>query len=77
MQLNIGPPLGCIADSMSAAVVPGAKLLPTTRYGPGAVPRMVISSSSGPTLSWARCKAFSLGFNGAAFRGALFLTLRA
>ena len=77
MQLNIGPPLGCIADSMSAAVVPGAKLLPTTRYGPGAVPRMLISPSSVPTLSWARCRAFPLGFNGAVFPRALLLTLRA
>lgn len=43
LQLCISPPLGIIADSMSAAVVPGAKLLPMTTYGP-AVPRMLISS---------------------------------
>lgn len=43
LQLSISPPLGIIADSMSAAVVPGAKLLPMTTYGP-AVPRMLISS---------------------------------
>lgn len=44
LQLCISPPLGTIADSMSAAVVPGAKLLPITTYGP-AVPRMLISSA--------------------------------
>lgn len=31
-----------MADSMSADVVPGAKLLPNTTNGPGAVPLMVI-----------------------------------
>lgn len=77
MQLSIAPPLGCIADSISAAVVPGAKLLPITRYGPGAVPRIFISPLSGPTLSWARGDAFSLGFDGVAFRRELLLTLRA
>jgi len=30
LQLCISPPLGIMADSISAAVVPGAKLLPTT-----------------------------------------------
>ena len=43
LQLCISPPLGIIADSMSAAVVPGAKLLPMTTYGP-AVPLILISS---------------------------------
>jgi hypothetical protein len=37
----ISPPSGVIADSMSALVVPGAKLLPMTVYGP-ASPRIVI-----------------------------------
>ena len=41
LQLVISPPIGVMADSMSAAVVPGAKLLPTTTYGP-ASPRMLI-----------------------------------
>ena len=43
LQLCISPPLGIMADSISAAVVPGAKLVPTTTYGP-AVPRMLSSS---------------------------------
>ena len=35
-QLNTGPEVGSRADWMSAAVVPGAKLLPTTTKGPEA-----------------------------------------
>ena len=35
-QLSIGPVVGSSADWMSAAVVPGAKLLPTTTNGPEA-----------------------------------------
>lgn len=40
LQLCRTPVLGTMADSMSAAVVPGAKLLPITTYGP-AKPRML------------------------------------
>ena len=40
-QECISPPTGIIADSISADVVPGAKLLPTTVYGP-ASPRILI-----------------------------------
>ena len=40
LQRWISPPIGSIADSMSAAVVPGAKLLPCTTYGP-AKPRIL------------------------------------
>lgn len=40
LQLCSSPPMGSIADSISAAVVPGAKLLPCTTYGP-AKPRML------------------------------------
>ena len=43
LQLCISPALGTMADSISAAVVPGAKLLPITTYGP-ARPRMLSSS---------------------------------
>lgn len=35
-QLNIGPETGSMAAWMSAAIVPGAKLLPTTMNGPEA-----------------------------------------
>lgn len=45
LQLCIFPPLGTMADSISAAVVPGAKLLPITTYGP-AIPRMLSSSAA-------------------------------
>lgn len=35
-QLSMGPVMGSRADWMSAAVVPGAKFLPTTKNGPEA-----------------------------------------
>ena len=35
-QLSMGPETGSSADWISAAVVPGAKLLPTTMKGPEA-----------------------------------------
>ena len=40
LQLCSSPPMGSIADSISADVVPGAKLLPCTTYGP-ANPRIL------------------------------------
>jgi hypothetical protein len=40
-QLNICPVKGSRADWMSAAVVPGAKLLPITTKGPELAPRIV------------------------------------
>jgi len=40
-QLSISPPIGAMTASMSAAVVPGAKLLAITVYGL-AIPRMLI-----------------------------------
>jgi hypothetical protein len=46
LQPDMSPPMGAMTLSMSAAVVPGAKLLATTQYGPAA-PRMVISLSTG------------------------------
>jgi len=46
LQPDISPPMGAMTLSMSAAVVPGAKLLATTQYGPAA-PRIVISLSTG------------------------------
>lgn len=45
MQPDMSPPTGAMTLSMSAAVVPGAKLLATTQYGPAA-PRIVISLST-------------------------------
>ena len=51
LQLLTSPPTGCIAASMSAAVVPGAKLLAITTYGPAddgfAMPRMLIEGPVG------------------------------
>ena len=44
LQSSISPPEGNIADSMSAAVVPGAKFSPQTVKGPDAEPRILISS---------------------------------
>ena len=51
LQLVISPPIGVMADSMSADVVPGAKLLPTTTYGP-AKPRMLIPVPAARTVIW-------------------------
>lgn len=51
LQLKISPPIGVMADSMSAAVVPGAKLLPTTIYGP-ASPRILIPFPAPRTFTW-------------------------
>jgi hypothetical protein len=42
LQSIKSPPTDSIADSISAAVVPGAKLFPNTTHGPGAVPLMAI-----------------------------------
>lgn len=54
LQLCISPTVGTIADSISAAVVPGAKLLPITTYGP-ARPRMLNPSLAPLILTF--CKA--------------------
>ena len=70
-----------MADSMSAAVVPGAKLLPNTTNGPGAVPLMVIpllrseacplsgSSAEAMRLSFVRCLFADTGRVGVKDRG--------
>lgn len=51
LQLVISPPTGIIADSISAAVVPGAKLLPTTTHGP-AKPRILMPLPARRTVTW-------------------------
>jgi len=53
-QLNATPPTGVVALSISAAVVPGAKFLAMTMYGP-AIPRMEIGGAElgvWMTLNW-------------------------
>lgn len=42
LQLTIAPPTGSSADWISAAVVPGAKLLPITTNGPEPAPLIEI-----------------------------------
>lgn len=51
-QVSIGPEIGSIADWISAAVVPGAKLLPITTKGPEA-PLIVMPVGAGRTVAWA------------------------
>lgn len=43
-QLITSPPMGAIALSISAAVVPGARFFATTQNGPVAVPRIDIDA---------------------------------
>jgi hypothetical protein len=49
-QLNICPDNGSIADWISAAVVPGAKLLPITTKDPDPAPRIVIPTGLSRTV---------------------------
>ena len=48
LQDSISPVMASIADWMSALVVPGAKLLPTTQYGPAAP--LMLNSLGAPIL---------------------------
>ena len=59
IQEIIGPPTGSMADWMSALLVPGAKLLATTTYGP-AFPLM-LKPLPAAELSWSSACLRSAG----------------
>jgi hypothetical protein len=64
-QLKTGPAMGSMADWMSAAVVPGAKLLPITTNGPELAPLMEMPTGPSRTVACplAGCSAESKRFS--------------